>query len=162
MNEKEFEKIRRKFHKAKYEMDRIKDEKLKEQNKTFIGKCFKFRNSYGGDNRWWLYIKVVGVEDTYLITESYEITSHKRVEIQQKSHGVYGLGRQMEDYEPITNKQFEIARKRIIKKLKYGDFKMKLCSYVAHIGLSLDSINQPLLLRSGQTPKIMYNIGVNI
>lgn len=33
------------------------------QNAKLIGKCFKYRNSYGGSHErwWWLYVKITGV-----------------------------------------------------------------------------------------------------
>ena len=36
---------------------------LKVQNAKLVGKCFKYRNTYGGSHErwWWLYAKVTGV-----------------------------------------------------------------------------------------------------
>jgi hypothetical protein len=41
-----------------------------------IGKCYKYRNSYGSGERWWLYKKVVGISGTMLKTLEFQITSY--------------------------------------------------------------------------------------
>ena len=97
-----------------------REKRIKEENKSFIGKYFKFRNFYSSsDEGWWLYIKVVGVKDTDLIVEEFEETEHGRIEITTAPHGVIGEGQQFDHlYMPITELEYQSAKKRILSKLE--------------------------------------------
>jgi hypothetical protein len=45
------------------ELDELKKEKRYEELSKLIGRCFKYKNRYSGDDTWWLYIKVTGIND---------------------------------------------------------------------------------------------------
>lgn len=44
----------------------IEDKEWVALNKSLVGKCFKYHNSYGGDRpRWWLYAKVLSAKSKW-------------------------------------------------------------------------------------------------
>jgi hypothetical protein len=43
-------------------------------NRKLVGKTFKYRNSGGGDEQWWLYAKVQGAKDGNLLLFKFEQT----------------------------------------------------------------------------------------
>lgn len=44
------------------------------ENRRLIGKTFKYRNSGGGGDQWWLYAKVQGIKDGSLLLFKFEET----------------------------------------------------------------------------------------
>ena len=62
---------------------KLKDEVAEEENKKFIGKCFKSRNSYNSEDSWWIYYKIVGVLDDRVRIISVEKTEYKKIEIEE-------------------------------------------------------------------------------
>lgn len=83
--------------------------------KKYEGKYFKTSNSYGGDERWWLYTWVTEIKpnDIYRIHNgvncsctvfSFQTTPSKNVEIEQDRHTYVNLLGQ-----EITKQEFEAA-----------------------------------------------------
>lgn len=114
-------KIRRDFFEAKmkpfYEKkNKLHSEILDKKNKNLIGKCFKFRNGYGGEEKWWLYYKVVdiksGFNDLLVITvEEPHLNSGDYVEIKMRD-----THRDMLQTE-ITEKEFNLAYEKALQKI---------------------------------------------
>ncbi len=83
--------------------------------KAFEGRYFKYRNSYGGDNKgWWLYTKVVEVkpEVVYEINDgdatatysgwSFQTDTHKQVSIEKNRRSyLHSLGKEISETEFI-------------------------------------------------------------
>lgn len=89
--------------------------KLKETVK--VGDCFKYSNSYSGDDRWWLYQKVIKVDGTFMRTESIQFTSDKSLIYQPRDLMVGFNGEVNSSYYPIPRKEYETAKARILKKI---------------------------------------------
>lgn len=126
MNEKkiieDLNKLDKKRGKLKKILDNIDNKKRAELAKTFLGKCYKFHNSYSGDNKWWLYIKVVGVDGTELIYEEFQETCYGEIEIKRARRPIYKydsfpFGAFDSSYIPIDEKEFQEAKEKILPKI---------------------------------------------
>jgi hypothetical protein len=122
------EKINKKF-KA------LQEEKNKEQEKIakilipkfkkeLVGKCYKYKNSYGSSSNekpWYYYVKITDISDVNFYNDSdsepslecfsFELTSDNRFSIEMKAHK-YRLD---ENYKEITLKEFYEAYFNCIK-----------------------------------------------
>ena len=85
--------------------------------KALIGKCFHFRNSYscpdGDADRWWLYMRVLGVKGMELECESFEPDRYGEFKYKVQTSRILpdepGRG-----YTPISNKEwFEQLHRQI-------------------------------------------------
>jgi hypothetical protein len=66
------------------------------RNNELIGKCYKYRNSYGSDTEWWLYSRVVSVdEDGYMLANSFQDDGEGRLEV-RRSASFMPLGGEIE------------------------------------------------------------------
>lgn len=93
------------------ERDTIIAASRKAENAKLIGKCFRFSNSYGHGSRWWLYIKITGVDKNGWITVTKaQRCHHGRITIEQDSQF------HMNDtYEAITPRAWRKAVDGILK-----------------------------------------------
>ncbi len=91
-----------KLREEEYEIE--KAERIK-QNKGLVGKCFKYLNSYGSSEKWWLYTKVLRLDDEgYPVAWRFQIDCHGQIEIsppEERSYVYPGNG-----YQPITVAEF--------------------------------------------------------
>lgn len=95
-----------------------RDFEINQQNKKLIGKTYKYRNSYGGgEEGWWLYVQIVGVDGTSLLTDNFEYTSHNKVEISQETRSCYYGSGLDNSYQEIPLKEFHKAKKDILAKM---------------------------------------------
>lgn len=62
------------------EMRAIEIVEAKERNSPLVGRYFKYRNTYGFGESWWLYLKVIGLEDSAFRVVQFEITETGRHE----------------------------------------------------------------------------------
>jgi len=102
------------------EIRRVEDKLIKAKLKKTVkvGDCFKFHNSYTGENRWWLYHKVVKVLSSMVRTESIQFTSDNTL-IYQPNDLMFGLdGVIRNGYVSIPRKEYDTARARILKKIR--------------------------------------------
>lgn len=94
--------------------DRIHDldaAERKKANRPLRGKCFKRRNSYGGGDDWWLYVKVNGVDDDgHLDCLTFEETTLHIITIEPQHKKYYGLDG---NYKPIPATEFMAAWKSL-------------------------------------------------
>ncbi len=98
------------------EEEKLVAAKLKKTVK--IGDCYKFHNSYSGDDRWWFYHKVTKVRDTLVRTESIQYTSDDTLLYRPKDV-VFGFNGEIRSgYVPISHKEYELAKARILKKIR--------------------------------------------
>lgn len=88
----------------------------REKNAPLVGKCFRYRNSYGGDvEKWWLYLKVLAVdEDGHLNCLTFETTSVGIVNIEPRTK-YYGLSG---DYRSIEAAEFDHAWRELLMSLR--------------------------------------------
>jgi len=87
--------------------------------RSFRDRCFMYRNSSGGADRWWLYLKVIKTRGTIMHCITFEKTSYK--EITFKTEMKKFVWRDIEpfsDYIAITKEEFEEARKELLQSIK--------------------------------------------
>lgn len=100
----------------------IKERAFKEklpEHKKLIGRCFKYRNSYGsGDKGWWLYGKVVGVsqgycgpDDVFVAMRKIQKCTYKKISFEDKcSMG----GERLDGWIEISESEFNKQKKKLI------------------------------------------------
>lgn len=88
------------------------DKQLAQEAKALVGKCFRYRNSYGSGESWWYYVEVIGSKENQLITETFQETPIE-IEIKRRHH-YFPLDA---DYGEISRKEFQKAKNAIIAKM---------------------------------------------
>jgi hypothetical protein len=87
-----------------------KPEKLKN-----VGKCFRFRNSYGGDrDKWWLYTTILGIGSWDYHCLSVQTDCDGKTEIEERNTDPT----RTDGHIPITRKEFEAALSGALLKFK--------------------------------------------
>lgn len=88
-----------------------------ENNKPLMGKCFKFRNSYGSGEKWWLYIKVISCDDwgAKVIDIQKDKGGNTTCEIKTCSANSF---KGSDSYTPISYKEFKKNFDKLMKELK--------------------------------------------
>lgn len=67
---------------ARNALNDIDDKERAERNAGLVGKCFRYRNSYGGDRpKWWIFGRVVSLQEGYLTMFDFETTSDGTISI---------------------------------------------------------------------------------
>ena len=92
---------------AQLELNDIQAAHRDKVNAALLGKCFRYRNSFSGDNHWWLYVKVIGAEDGYVVVHKFERRGNGEF-LLDPHHTMYG--RSISDdgsYKPIDNELFQ-------------------------------------------------------
>ncbi len=96
--------------------------------KAEIGKCYRYRNSYGNDDSWWLYIEVVDVGEVghrSVVIESFQETSLE-VEVKRHTHSLYNhTSMERDGYERISREEFEAGKQDVLGKLHLKPFTIK-------------------------------------
>jgi len=76
MNKKELNKkigeLQKKIDPLRKELRKIEDKASLKEKQKLLGRCFKYKDSYGSGEKWWTYIKVVAV--------SKDVFTHLKVE----------------------------------------------------------------------------------
>jgi hypothetical protein len=110
-----YEKLRKELQSIEAAEQLAKDQKL-------VGKCFKYSNSYGSGERWWLYAKVLRIEPDELghdvIVWKFEKTSDGKHQVDlNERYGLFGGS-----WLPITEDEFGIAWHDFIAELnEFGE-----------------------------------------
>lgn len=123
MKETKLEKLKIERNKIERQISDIEYKKLVEisipELKESVGRCFKYRNSYGAGESWWLYVKILSVNEKTM--------SFKVVEFQQTSMDIIEIKFDQKynfngknyfngsHYTEIKLSEFEKARKGILK-----------------------------------------------
>jgi len=85
----------------------IKREENNERNQKLIGKCYRYRNSFGNENEgWWLYIRVLEIEDGNLIVHRFQTDRNGRIEIEPRRVEWDSVG---STYEEVSKEDFWVA-----------------------------------------------------
>lgn len=82
----------------------VEDKRRIKELRPLIGKCFRYRNSYGHGENWWLYIKVIGLKSTWLKVFFFEKTCYEEWKIKYDD-----IRSSMEGYEQISTEEFNQA-----------------------------------------------------
>jgi hypothetical protein len=92
--------------------------------KKLIGKCYKYRNSYGGDQKpWWLYQKVVEIKSindenrVWLKVNTFQQDCIGDINFKKEEFGYCDL-RGGDNYQEISSKEYEMEKNKLIDILK--------------------------------------------
>jgi hypothetical protein len=98
------------------------EKQKREKALAYVGRCFRYRNSFGGDRPdWWLYIEVVGAtKDGYAITREFQTDCDGRTEFRcdRNSFIIDWDGSLNKRAMGITRRRFEAALSRAITRVK--------------------------------------------
>jgi hypothetical protein len=108
------------------ERNAIRSEEAYKEAKGLLGRCFKFRNSFGCSHpgKWWLYVKVVKVEsDGGVRVDKFEAASNGRFEA---NTGVFSMGQRevsgADGYIQISQREYENARAKFLNEVRVALF----------------------------------------
>lgn len=95
---------------AREELKRIDDAENLEKGFAFVGKFFKYKNSYSCPKTeadyWWLYLAVIAVEKGSLITRQFEVDCNGKAEVWVETSIGIGFS---EGYQEITKDEYLAA-----------------------------------------------------
>lgn len=106
---------------AEKEFDEIT---LKPKLKQYIGRCFVFTNSFGGEgDTWLLYIKVLSLDGTTFKVERFQTSVDDRIliDINREEHNWNHPTYEEPEYKEISVDEYGKAKKELIEKL-FSDF----------------------------------------
>ena len=111
------EELKGQMVKLRDEIDEIEVAEKVKQNKKLVGKCFRYHNSYGSGDKWWLYARVTKLTDYgEPIAWNFQIDCHGKIDIQPPglSYVYPGNG-----YQPIGPAEFRRAWAVVLEKLHF-------------------------------------------
>lgn len=113
----ELEILEASFYKEREKMQKkMLREQLPALRKKYEGKCFKFRDSYGSGEEWWLYYRVLKVRDLrYCACVSFQSTSLSVLEVNKNNILPLGM---LDDAIPITRHEYNTALRSFYKKIQ--------------------------------------------
>lgn len=94
--------------------DAERDEVARPALRKMIGQCFKFNNGYDNQNRWWLYAKIISLDEKKMTfsTTQFQMKSDKKAEVEIEQ--VYNWRGESHfsslSWMPITHAEFDAAR----------------------------------------------------
>lgn len=94
---------------ARDELQRRQDAVKTAANRSIVGKRFKYLNSYGSGEKWWLYRRVLSVTGDRCTAFEFQHTSENIVEIKLEKHGFLGDG-----WEEIPEHEYRAAWSRVM------------------------------------------------
>jgi hypothetical protein len=68
-------------HKAQNILEEIKEKQVEIDNRSMVGNCYRYRNSYGGDSKWWLYGKILAAAGARFKALKFQKYSNGQIEI---------------------------------------------------------------------------------
>lgn len=100
----ELDRLKRQRDEAAVQIRAFEDAERARASSELIGKCYKYSNSYGSGDRWWLYMRITGVGDHWPMGVKFEHTSSDECRISRESFIVVNDG-----YIEITTAEFIAA-----------------------------------------------------
>lgn len=93
--------LQKTINKSRDELNKYEVIEKVKQNQKFVGKCFKYINSYGSGEKWPLYSIATGITSSGNLTAFlFERTSHDEINIRvDKWAGIYLMGKEISKEE---------------------------------------------------------------
>ena len=88
---------------AQHELNEIEAKERDEKNALVVGKCYKYRNSYGSGKKWWLYTKVLRVVDGGLVVHQFQTDSRGQMKATPEADIFHYLS---PEYQEIQQMEF--------------------------------------------------------
>lgn len=95
------------------ELNALRENERKAQHKLLLGKCFRFRNSYGSGEQWWLYARVDGVGGHWPMVFTFQVTSQDEIIVKCKDSSHVGG----DSWFPITRREFDREWAKVQKRI---------------------------------------------
>lgn len=110
----EIEAKREQLHALRAQVEAHDNAKRKAEHERLLGRCFKYRNSYGDGGSWWLYIKVVAIGDYWPYALKFQTCvrgeyTEFRLEVRDLITGLPANGRDGSGYIEIPRSEFDDA-----------------------------------------------------
>lgn len=117
MSENEKEKLERQIGPLVRKLNKLKEKEKCEDNENLVGRCGRYRNSYGSDRpSWWLYRKVMSLtSDNGLNVFSFQEDCLGELKIKPKD---CAMGESCTLGDKISEKQFQAAWALMKKKIE--------------------------------------------
>ena len=85
---------------------------------SLVGKCFKYRNSFGSSQPpWWFYIRITGRDGISLLFNCFQEDANDHVEFEYGKSGYVEQFSHPSNYLPITAKEYFTAEKKLLNKM---------------------------------------------
>jgi len=100
------------------ELYRLRGIETQERNRSLVGRCFKYRNSYSCPEKpsdyWWMYTKVMKLKGANIICWQFQTDRDGKIEIEfARSYYNHMVGDQVEISESEFNKAWRSIQKKI-------------------------------------------------
>ena len=106
----EYEKIAKEFLSIEHKYESAK---MKPKLQSCVGKFYKYRNSFGGGDRWWLYYNVTGIKGKALIGNMFQTNSYGDSDFKRQIVSVDFI----DTYKEITEAEYKRALKAFKNRL---------------------------------------------
>lgn len=124
-NKQDLEEAKQAYDNATSRYFEIKDffeqEEILPKRLAFIGKCFKYRNSYScpqeESDYWWLWIRIIGLKDERLIALEASKDSFRKICFGKQELSCYD-GTIDEKYKEVTQAEWEKAINSLLTEAK--------------------------------------------
>lgn len=110
---KELERQRNEVQSRIWEIENAENEK---KSAALVGRYFKYHNSFGSGNRWWLYFKAVRVDGRCVVGPKFQRDSNGRFELEPDAH----VFNNMSGYTEIKAVEYVRARAKFLTELNEG------------------------------------------
>lgn len=115
MNEESVEELRAAAWAAQTKLRKVEDRQRVESHQGTVGKCFRYRNSYGSEEDWWLYAKANRItDDGHLEVHEFQTTPRGEIKIE---FGRKHYFRMSEGYQEIDVDQFDDAWREVVGRI---------------------------------------------
>jgi hypothetical protein len=108
------EQLQQQARQIREQLDALESLRWRKEHVTFVGKHFKYKNSYSADSTWWLYGKVLSIEQHSLQMFTFQITSMHIIEIKPTEER-YEISR---NWQPIPAREFRAAWATLLRRIK--------------------------------------------
>lgn len=118
----EREQLKMEIRRNQYELQALENREWIEKNQEYANKCFRCKNIYPGKYEyWWLYIRVLGIENFRFVIESFEKDCDGNVSFKTESIRVLS-----ENYEEIETSELNKQRQKILTYIRNGPYWKKV------------------------------------
>lgn len=118
--ETELSGLRKRMNEIHEALDEIRLAEMKPKMERMIGKCFYYLNSFGGDEKWKMYSKIIGIKDDSFQLIVFQSDSMGTIEMKRES----AISPNQLDYHlfqvEITNETYMKEYNKVLKALKVG------------------------------------------
>ena len=105
------EELQKTVNDARAELEVFEAAERKKRFSKLLGRCFKYRNSYGSDSKWWLYAKVTGDDGYWPRTFSFQVTDRQEVGFKNNDQSSHIGG---DSWTPISATEFRKELKKAL------------------------------------------------